>query len=335
MSSFNRHVGIEMKKSLSAAAVGLALVAALAPPAAKAQEAWPVKPVRMIVPFAPGGPTDVAARLITQRLTESLGQQVYVENKAGANGSIGSEVTAKAAPDGYTIIMGTTGTHGINFSLYPNPPYDPVKDFAAISRVAVFPNLILVHTSVPAKNIRELIALAKAQPGKLAYASFGSLTLLSGAMFASMAGVDMLSVPFGGVGPLMTAITNNDVQMSVVQVFSSQALLKSGKVRALAITSAKRSPVAPEYPTVAESGLPGYESVAWYGVLAPAGTPKPIVDRLNAEMRKAVAAKDVNEALVKQGAEPVSDTPDEFAAIVRADVAKWAKIVKDTGAKPN
>src|SRR3954469_13119019 len=235
---------------------------------AQAQDAWPAKPVRMIVPFAPGGPTDVAARLLTQKLTESLGQQVYVENRAGANGTIGSEATARAAPDGYTLIMGTTGTHGINYSLYPNPSYDPVKDFAPITRMAEFPNLILVHASVPAKNVQELIALAKAQPGKLAYASFGSLTLLSGALFTSMASVDMLSVPFGGVGPLMTAITNNDVQMSVVQVFSSQALLKSGKVRALAITSAKRSPVAPEYPTVSEAGLPGYEAVAWYGVFS-------------------------------------------------------------------
>ena len=280
--------------------IGIALVAILAACAvaqtARAQDAWPTKPVRMIVPFAPGGPTDVAARLLTQKLTEALGQQVYVENRAGANGTIGSEATARAAPDGYTLEMGTTGTHGINFSLYDKPSYDPVKDFAAVTRMAEFPNLILVHASVPAKNIQELIALAKAQPGKLAYASFGSLTLLSGALFTSMAGVDMLSVPFGGVGPLMTAITNNDVQVSVVQVFSSMSLLKSGKVRALAITSAKRSPVAPEYPTVSESGLPGYEAVAWYGVFATGGTPKPIVDRLNAEIRRVVASPEIRPA---------------------------------------
>jgi tripartite-type tricarboxylate transporter receptor subunit TctC len=299
------------------------------------QDAWPAKPVRMIVPFAPGGPTDVAARLLTQKLTEALGQQVYVENRAGANGTIGSEVVARAAPDGYTLEMGTTGTHGINFSLYDKPSYDPVRDFAPITRMAEFPNLILVHASVPAKNVQELIALAKAQPGKLAYASFGSLTLLSGALFTSMAGVDMLSVPFGGVGPLMTAVTNNDVQVSIVQVFSSTSLLKSGKVRALAITSARRSPVAPEYPTVSESGLPGYEAVAWYGVFATGGTPKPIVDRLNAEIRRVVASAEIRDALFKQGADPVTDTPDEFAAVVRADVAKWARIVKQTGARPN
>ena len=319
--------------------IGIALLAILAIAAlqntAQAQDVWPSKPVRMIVPFAPGGPTDVAARLLTQKLTENLGQQVYVENRAGANGTIGSEVAARAAPDGYTLEMGTTGTHGINYSLYDKPSYDPVKDFAPVTRMAEFPNLILVHASVPAKNVQELIALARAQPGKLAYASFGSLTLLSGALFTSMAGVDMLSVPFGGVGPLMTAITNNDVQVSLVQVFSSTSLLKSGKVRALAITSAKRSPVAPEYPTVSESGLPGYEAVAWYGVFATGGTPRPIVDRLNAEIRRVVASPEIRDALFKQGAEPVTDTPEEFAAIVRADVAKWAKIVKQTGAKPN
>ena len=320
-----------MKKSV------LALTALLASSwlfVANAQLAWPTKPVRMIVPFAPGGPTDVAARLLTHKLTESLGQQVYVENRAGANGALGTEASARAAPDGYTLVMGTTGTHAINFSLYDKPSYDPVKDFAAITRMAVFPNLILVHTSVQAKNIQELIALAKAQPGKLAYASFGSLTLLSGALFVSMAGIDMLSVPFGGIGPLMTAITNNDVQVSVVPVFSSVPLLKSGKVRALAITSAARSPAAPEYPSVAESGVPGYESVAWYGVFATGGTPRPVVDRLNAEIRRIVASPDMRDALLKQGAEPVTDSPEEFAAIVRADVAKWAKIVRQTGAKP-
>ncbi len=329
-----RKIGIAPAATLLTLVLFASHAVILAPHTVQAQEAWPSKPVRMIVPFAPGGPTDVAARLLTQKLAETLGQQVYVENRAGATGTIGSEAVARAAPDGYTLIMATTGTHAINFSLYDKPSYDPVKDFAAITRMAVFPNLILVHVSVQAKNIQELIALAKAQPGKLAYASFGSLTLLSGALFTSMAGIDMLSVPFGGVGPLMTAIINNDVQMSVVPVFSSQPLLKAGKVRALAITSAKRSPVAPEYLTVAESGLPGYESVAWYGVLAPAGTPRAVVERLNAEIRRAVASLELNDALLKQGAEPATDTPEEFAAIVRADVAKWAKIVKQTGAKP-
>jgi len=312
------------------------LAAALAAPtAAHSQEPWPAKPVRVVVPFAPGGATDLAARLVAQKLTENLGRQFYIENRGGANGSIGAEVAARAAGDGYTIIMGTTGTHAINFSLYDKPAYDPVRDFAPVTRVAVFPNLILLHPSVQAKNVQELIALAKAQPGKFAYASTGSLLQLSAALFTSMAGIEMLNVPYTGFGPMMTAMSNGDVQMSVVPVFSSAPLIKSGKVKAIAITSAKRSPTAPEYPTVAESGLPGYESVSWYGILATAGTPKPVVDRLNAEIRKIVATPEVRDALSNQGAEPVTDTPEEFAAIVRADVAKWAKIVKATGAKPN
>lgn len=314
----------------------LLLAAALiAPVALQAQEPWPSKAVRMVVPFAPGGATDIAARMITQKLSENLGKQFFVENRAGANGSIGGEVAARALPDGYSIVMGTTGTHAINFSLYDKPSYDPVRDFAAITRVAVFPNLILVHPSVPAKNVQELIAFARANPGKIANASTGSLLQLSAALFSSMAGIEVLNVPFSGAGPMITAITGNDVQMTVVPVFNALPLVKAGKVRALAITSAKRSVAAPEYPTVSETGLPGYDAVSWYGVLAPAGTPRPIVDRLNAEIRKIVATPEIRDSFLNQGAEPVTDTPEEFAAIVRADVAKWAKIVKATGAKPN
>lgn len=314
-------------------AIAAALLAAAF--AAHSQEPWPSKSVRMIVPFAPGGATDVAARMIAQKLTENIGKQVFVENRAGANGSIGGEAAARALPDGYTIVMGTTGTHAINFSLYDKPTYDPVKDFAAVTRVAVFPNLILVHPSVPAKNVPELIAFAKANPGKLANASTGSLLQLSAALFFSMAGIDVLNVPFSGAGPMITAISGNEVQMTVVPVFNALPLVKAGKVRALAITSAKRSVAAPEYPTVSETGLPGYDAVSWYGILATAGTPRPIVDRLNAEIRRIVATPEIRDAFLNQGAEPVTDTPEEFAAMVRADVTKWAKIVKATGAKPN
>ena len=319
-------------KEIASLLLAAALIAPVAP---QAQEPWPSKAVRMVVPFAPGGATDIAARMITQKLSENLGKQFFVENRAGANGSIGGEVAARALPDGYSIVMGTTGTHAINFSLYDKPSYDPVRDFAAITRVAVFPNLILVHPSVPAKNVPELIAFAKANPGKLANASTGSLLQLSAALFFSMAGIDVLNVPFSGAGPMITAISGNEVQMTVVPVFNALPLVKAGKVRALAITSAKRSVAAPEYPTVSETGLPGYDAVSWYGVLAPAGTPRPIVDRLNAEIRKIVATPEIRDAFLNQGAEPVTDTPEEFAAIVRADVAKWAKIVKATGAKPN
>jgi tripartite-type tricarboxylate transporter receptor subunit TctC len=204
-----------------------------------------------------------------------------------------------------------------------------------VTRVAVLPSMIVVHPSVPASNVRELIAIAKAQPGKLAYASGGNLLYLTGALFTSMAGIEMLHVPFRGAGPQIGAIANNDVQVAVMPVFSALPIVKAGKVRVIAVTSLKRTPTAPEYPTVAESGLPGYDAVSWYGVFATGGTPKPIVDRLNAEIRRIVAMPEVSGSLLGQGAEPASDTPEEFAALVRADVVKWARIVKETGAKPD
>ena len=313
----------------------VATALAVAAGAAQAQGTYPVKPVRVIVPFPAGGATDLVTRMVTQKLSETLGKQFFVENRGGAGGAIGSEVAARAPGDGYTLIMGTSGTHAINFTLYDKPQYDPVKDFAPITRVAVLPNLLLVHPSVPATNLRELIAHAKANPGKLAYASAGNLLYLTGALFTSMAGVDMLHVPFRGAGPQISAIANNDVQMAVTPVFSALPALKGNKVRALAVTSAQRSSAAPDYPTVAESGLPGFEAVSWYAMFATAGTPRDIVARLNAEIRRIVATSEVREALANQGAEPAGDTPEEFAAIVREDVAKWAKIIKQTGAKPD
>lgn len=310
----------------------LLLAAALAAATSAAAQGYPARPVRVIVPFPAGGATDLVARLVTQRLSDSLGQQFFVENRGGAGGLVGSEAAAKAAPDGYTLAIGTSGTHAINFSLYKRPSYDPVKDFTALTRLAVLPSLILVHPSVPAKNLGELIAHAKQHPGKLAYASAGNLLYLTGAMFTSMAGIDMLHVPFKGAGPQIAAIANNDVQMAVTPVFSALPVLKAGKARALAVTSARRSVAAPEYPTVAESGLPGFEAVSWYALFAVAGTPKEVIARLSAETRKVLALPEVKEALLNQGAEPASDTPEEFAAIVRNDVAMWAKIVKQTGA---
>ncbi len=298
-------------------------------------QGYPSKPVRVIVPFPPGGATDLITRLVAQKLSDNLKQQFFVENRGGAGGLVGSEVAAKAAPDGYTLVMGTSGTHAINFSLYDKPSYDPVKDFTALTRVAVLPNMILVHPSVPASNMRELIAYAKANPGKLAYASAGNLLYLSGALLTSMAGIDMLHVPFKGAGPQIGAILNNDVQVAITPVFSALPVVKSGKVKVLAVTSARRTSAAPEYPTVAESGLPGYDAVSWYGLFTTAGTPADVVSRLSAELRKVLALPEIKDALAKQGAEPASDTPEEFAAIVRADVDKWARIVKQTGAKPD
>jgi tripartite-type tricarboxylate transporter receptor subunit TctC len=271
--------------------------------------------------------------MVTQKLSENLGRQFFVENRGGAGGLVGSDVAAKSAPDGYTLVVGTSGTHAINFSLYSNPSYDPVKDFVAITRLAVLPSMILVNDAVPAKNLSELIAYAKANPGKLAYGSAGNLLYLTGAMFTSRAGIDMLHVPFKGAGPQMAAISNNDVQMAVTPVFSALPVLKTGKVRALAVTTLQRSSAAPETPTIAESGMPGFDASSWYALFAVAGTPKPIIERLSTETRKVLATPGMKEALLKQGAEPALDTVEEFTAIVRNDVAMWAQIVKQTGAK--
>ncbi len=296
-------------------------------------QAYPTKPVRVIVPFAAGGATDLITRLVTTKLSEALGQQFYVENRGGAGGAVGSDAAAKAAPDGYTLVMGTVGTHGINYTLYSNPGFDPVKDFVGITRVAVLPSIIVVTPSLPVKNLQELIAHAKAHPGKLAYGSAGNLLYLTGAMFTHGAGIDMLHVPFKGAGPQLSALVNNDIQVAVTPVFSAMPILKSGKGRGLAVTSAKRSSAAPEFPTIAESGLPGFDAVSWYGLLAPAKTPREIVTKLNTEVRKILATKEFQDALHLQGAEPVSDTLEEFAAIIRRDTEMWAKIVKQTGAK--
>jgi tripartite-type tricarboxylate transporter receptor subunit TctC len=311
----------------------LLVIAMLLAAGAAHSQSYPAKPVRVIVPFAPGGATDLITRIVAQKLSDNMKQQFFVENRGGAGGLVGSEVAAKSAPDGYTLVMGTSGTHAINFSLYDKPLYDPVKDFKALTRVAVLPSMILVHPSVPAKNVRELIAYAKANPGKLAYASAGNLLYLSGALFTSMAGIDMLHVPFKGAGPQISAILNNDVQVAITPVFSALPAVKSGRVRVLAVTSAQRMSAVPEYPTVAESGLAGYEAVSWYGLFTTAGTPADVVNRLSAELRKILALPEIKDALATQGAEPVIDTPEEFAAIVRADVEKWAQIVKQTGAK--
>jgi tripartite-type tricarboxylate transporter receptor subunit TctC len=296
-------------------------------------QAYPTKPVRVIVPFAAGGATDLITRVITAKLSESLGQQFYVENRGGAGGAVGSDAAAKATPDGYTLVMGTVGTHGINFTLYPNPGFDPVKDFIGITRVAVLPSIILVNPSVPAKTLPELIAHAKANPGKLAYGSAGNLLYLTGAMLTHAAGIDMLHVPFKGAGPQLSALANNDIQVAVTPVFSAMPILKTGKARGIVVTSAKRSSAAPEFPTVAESGIPGYDAVSWYGLLAPSKTPPEIIAKLSAETRRILATKEFQDALHLQGAEPVSDTPEEFAAIIRRDTEMWAKIVKQTGAK--
>jgi tripartite-type tricarboxylate transporter receptor subunit TctC len=294
---------------------------------------FPSKTIRFVVPFPPGGATDIVTRVVAQKLNDRYKRQVaVVDNRGGAGGVVGSEVAARAAPDGYTLVMGTTGTHAINATLYAKPSYDPVKDFSAVTPTALLPNLIVAHPSVPVKNIKELIALGKARPGQLSYASSGNFLYLSGALFTSMAKIEMLHVPFKGGSQAMPAVMSGEVALSFATIVSGLPLAQQGKLRGIAVTSAKRFPTASDYPTVAESGLKGYEAVAWYGVFAPAGTPRNIVQTLNTEIVRIVNAPDVRDLFLKQGAEAYATTPEEFTKVVQNDVVKWAKVVKASGA---
>jgi len=304
-------------------------------PALCAAQSWPSKPVKWIVPFAPGGTTDILARTVSEKLSIALGVPVVVENKPGAGGGVGAEIVAKSAPDGYTIMGGTISTHAINASLYKDLPYDPVKDFAPITLIARVPNMLVVNPEVPAKDVKELIALLKASPGKYNFASSGNGTSqhLSGELFKSMAGVEMQHIPYKGSPPALQDVVGGQVTMTFDNITTAWPLAKAGKLRALAVTTAKRSAIAPDVPTLAESGLPGFEIGSWQGVFAPAGTPAPIVRRLNAEIVKILNMPDVKERLAGLGAEIVADSPEEFAALVKAEVVKWSDVVKKSGAK--
>ena len=300
-----------------------------------AAQAWPAKPIRYIVPFPPGGATDIIARAVAGEISKTLGQQVVIDNRGGAGGNIGTDIVAKAAPDGYTILMGTVGTHGINVSLYSKLPYDAVRDFAPVTLVATVPNVLVVHPSVPVKSVKELIAYAKANPGKLNFASSGNGTSihLSGELFKTMTGVSMVHIPYKGSAPALADLLGGQADLMFDNLPPSLPHIKSGRLHALAVTTARRSAVMPDLPTMAEAGVPGYESGSWFGVLAPAGTPKDIVNRLNAEIVKALAVPEIRERLQAQGAEPVGNTPEQFAAFIRSEITKWAKVVKDSGAK--
>jgi tripartite-type tricarboxylate transporter receptor subunit TctC len=309
---------------------------ALASLAALAQaQAWPSKPIKWVVPFAPGGTTDILARTVAEKLAPALGQPVVIENKPGAGGGVGAEFTAKAAPDGYTIMGGTISTHAINASLYAKLPYDPVKDFVAITLIARVPNMLVVNPAIPANNVKELIALLKANPGKYSFASSGNGTSqhLSGELFKTMAGVDMQHIPYKGSPPALQDVMGGQVAMTFDNITTAWPLAKAGKLRALAVTTATRSAVAPDVPTLAESGLPGFEVGSWQGVFAPAGTPPEIVNRLNVEIVRILNLPDVKEKLTGLGAEPVGNSSAEFSAMVKAEVVKWADVVKKSGAR--
>ena len=311
-------------------ALALAVCAALAH-----GQSYPVKPVRIVVPFPAGGTTDILAREAAQRLTQSLGQPFVVDNRPGAGGNIGAELVAKAPADGYAFLMGTVGTHAINASLYNKLPYDHVRDFAPVILVAGVPNVLEVNPAVPVNSVQELIAYAKAHPGKLNFASSGSGTSihLAGELFKVMTGVQMSHVPYKGSAPALADLAGGQVQLMFDNLPSSLQLIKGGKLRALAVTSAQRSAALPEVPTVAEAGLPGFEATSWFGLLAPAGTPPEVIAKVNAEVAKWLASPEAKDKLAAQGAIAVGGSPDDFTRHIAAETAKWQRVVKESGAK--
>jgi len=313
------------------------ILAALALPGGTAfSQTYPTRPIRMVVGFPPGGGTDVVARIISPKLSENLGQPVVIENRPGATGTVAAAAVAKSPADGYTIMMGHVSVNAIAPSLFPNLQYDVIKDFAPITLAASVPHFIVVHPSVPVKSIQELIAYAKARPGKLSFPSAGngSTPHLAGEIFKSMAGVNIVHVPYKGTGQSMADLLAGQVQVAFDTAPASAGNVRSGRMRVLGVSSAKRVPEFPDVPTVAEAGVPGYEVTTWYGMFAPGGTPPAIVNRLHAETMKAMQSPETRARLAEVGADgAVTRTPEEFAAMVRADVARYAKIIKDAGLK--
>jgi tripartite-type tricarboxylate transporter receptor subunit TctC len=299
-----------------------------------AAQPYPAKVIRYVVPFPAGGPLDIVARALGQELNRSWGQPVIVDNRPGAGGNIGAELVARSPADGYTILMGAVSTHAINVTLYRKLPYDPVKDFAPVTLITSVPNVLVVHPAVPARNVRELIALAKSQPGQLNFASgsTGSAGHLAGELFKTMAGVDMAHIPYKGAAPAVVDLIAGHVSLMFDNLASALPNIKGNRVRALAVTTLRRSPFLPEVPTVSEAGLRGFDVGTWFGVFAPAGTPPDIVNKLNAEIARILRTPGMKERLAGLGAEPQPDTPAEFAALVRSEIAKYAQIVKASGA---
>ena len=314
--------------ALAAATFATALSPALA-------QGYPAKPIRIVVPFPAGGATDILARAAAQKMTEAWGQPVVVDNRPGAGGNIGSDAVAKAPNDGYTLLMGTVGTHAINASLYAKMPYDHVKDFVPIVLVAGVPNVLVVHPSVPVSSVQELIAYGKANPGKLNFASSGSGTSihLSGELFKTMTGVQMTHVPYKGSAPAVSDLLGGQVQLMFDNLPVSLPHIKGGKLKALAVTSRARAASLPDVPTLHESGLPGFDASSWFGLLAPAGTPADVITKVNGEVAKWIASAEGRERLAAVGANPAGGTPDDFAKHIAAETTKWAKVVKDSGAK--
>jgi len=312
-----------------------ALVAAVLALAASSAGAFPDKPVRFVIGFTPGGPSDILARALGQKLAERWGQQVVIENRPGAGGNLAAEAVAKSAPDGYTWLLGNNSILATNQSLYRKLPYDPVRDFAPVALVAVQPNILVVHPEVPAKTVADLILLAKQSPGKLNYASSGAgaAAHLAGELFKTMAGVDIVHVPYKGAQPALTDLIAGQVQLMFATSASVIPYVKAGRLRALAVTTAQRSPSVPELPTVSEAGLAGFEATTWHGVVVPAATPAPLVQRLNDDLNSVLNEKDLRERLAGLGAEVLTGTPRDFADYIAREIPKWAKVVRDSGAR--
>ncbi|MGQ0512568.1 MAG: Bug family tripartite tricarboxylate transporter substrate binding protein [Betaproteobacteria bacterium] len=311
----------------------LALVFLL--PLAAAAQTWPSKPIRLVIPFGPGGATDVIARLVGQKVSEQLGQPIVFDNRPGANGNIGTEAAVKSPADGYTLVMSYDGTMAINPSVYRKMPFDPVKDLAPVASVAQLPLLMVVHPSVPAKNVAEFVAFAKSRPGAVNYSSagYGSAGHLAAELFRGRAGIDMVHVNYKGGGQAVLDLVGGQIQMVMTGLTTVEGHLKGGKLRALAFTSPRRMSGAPEVPTFDESGFPGLVVQSWYGILAPAGTPADIVGRLNGEINKAIQAPEVRARLASLGTDPTGGSAAEFGATIRADIARWAKVVETAGIK--
>ena len=310
-------------------ACGVALWSA----AANAQ--YPARPIRLVVPFPAGGPTDIVGRTISQKLSEALGQTIIIDNRAGAGGVIGTEHVAKAPPDGYTLLVGTIGGLAVAMSLYPNRGYDTLRDFAPVTQAVTVTNILVVHPSLPVKSVRDLLALARAKPGTLNYASSGSgtVTHLAGELLKTMAHVNIVHIPFKGGAPALTALMSGEVEMSFENSLIIVPHIKAGRARAIAVTGAQRSKLMPDLPTIAEGGLPGYNASGWYGFVAPAAVPKDIVARLAADIARVLRMPDVVERLSGQGAEPVGGTPEQFGAFIRTEIDKWTRLVKTANMK--
>ena len=301
-------------------------------------QTYPARPLKMVIPYSPGNSTsDILGRSLAQKMSADFGQQVVVENRPGANGMIGSEAVARAAADGYTILFGATGPNAINVSLYPKIPYDPVKDFSPITLVAITTSVLVLHPSVPANSVQELVRLAKSKTGRLSYGSAGSggVGHLAGELFNTMAGVKLVHIPYRGMAPAVIDLLGGQIDLMFATMPGSLQQIQAGKLKALAVATARRSEVLPKLPTMSEAGLPGFEASSFFGMFAPAKTPPEIVARLNESFVKILKSPDVRELMLSQGAEPVGDTPEQFSAFVQAEIKRWARVIAASGAKPD